>query len=200
MKKLMTLSIAILLTTACGQSFPLPAKNILKPLKTRLSTQTFSQANFPQQWLGEWSGECHSTARTGNTPQRFDMSLTIKTLEEDKRWEWTTVYKGDNLNQVRNYELQAINPSKGHYAIDEKNGIILDNFLLKSNTFVDQFSVGQSNISVKHKILENNTMEVSFAIFSIQPIRKSAAGNNKVNSFGLQNYQECTLKTQNNSR
>lgn len=123
------------------------------------------------------------------------MNLTVKPLpNKPTAWTWIIEYSGKNLSQTRSYEMQQQNARQGHYVVDEKNGIFLDTFWVGERTLLEQFAVGDSNLTVKHRLLDNNQMEVEFMIFGRTTIRDSAAGTNEVQSYGLQTYQQCLLK------
>jgi len=174
------------------------SENNITPIFPNTSTvNSFSAASnsFLTDWYGEWSGNCnlYSPGKTG-AQDKFTMKLNISADTKNKRWNWQIIYKSPKINQVRDYFLIPVNPSAGHYAVDENNGIILDSFILNKNTILEQFSVDNSNITVKHQLIDRNNLKVEFITFSNQQIRESGAQGYNVNSFKLLNYQDCSLQ------
>lgn len=161
-----------------------------------LSKTSSSNLNlsFPQDWIGNWKGSC-KMFQSQNKEETFNMNLIVQKLEgKANKWLWQIEYKSPTINQIRKYELQTVNEKNGHFIIDEKNGIVLDTFLYKNNTMLEQFTVGTSNLTVKHQLVDKNNMNIEFIIFSNDSIRKTGSGENIVNSYQLLNYQDCKLK------
>lgn len=149
---------------------------------------------FPLDWNGTWKGSCQSFS-PGRTNDPFEMGLSVQPLvNQPTIWKWVIEYKGKDFQQTRNYELKQQDMKPGHYVVDEKNGIFLDNFWVGERVLLEQFSVGSSFLTIKHRLIEHNQMEVEFMIFGQQPMRQSAAGENQVKSYPLQTYQQCLLK------
>lgn len=191
----------LLWVTGCGSTQPLvsgpapvaPAVLTAQRASTPAAPATAPQ-RFPADWSGTWKGSCQSVS-PGKTNDPFNMNLTVKPLpNKPTAWTWIIEYSGKNLSQTRSYEMQQQNARQGHYVVDEKNGIFLDTFWVGERTLLEQFAVGDSNLTVKHRLLDNNQMEVEFMIFGRTTIRDSAAGTNEVQSYGLQTYQQCLLK------
>ncbi|MEM9544536.1 MAG: hypothetical protein AAGA77_01115 [Bacteroidota bacterium] len=84
---------------------------------------------FPEDWLGDWSGELEIYDVTG-PKQTVPMSLQISNTDTSGVYNWVLVYGKDSLADKRNYVLKEIDKSKGHYMIDEKNGILLDSYFI----------------------------------------------------------------------
>ncbi|MFN8577605.1 MAG: hypothetical protein U0354_12180 [Candidatus Sericytochromatia bacterium] len=59
---------------------------------------------------------------------------------------------------------------------------------------LEQFTVGTSNLTVKHQLIDKNNMNIKFIIFSNKSIRKTGSGENIVNSYQELNYQDCKLQ------
>lgn len=159
----------------------------------RLQAQSEDTLRFPQDWEGHWRGDCRALGPGGQ--QRFapfEMELNIAHLE-DARWQWEITYRGEQLNQVRRYELEVIDAAQGHYLIDEKNGILLDHFTVGGHLLMEQFTVNQSHITGRHE-LRKGVLEVELSTFSRQPLRQSGSGQNRVNSYPLLTLQRCQLQ------
>jgi len=95
--------------------------------------------SFPETWAGIYQGSLAIYTAMG-LQQSVPMELEIAPIEKTDRWTWAITYGQDSLASRRSYELVIIDPTKGHYQIDEKNSIVLDAYL-RGEIFVSRFSV-----------------------------------------------------------
>lgn len=102
---------------------------------------------FPHTWQGIWQGELNIYQASGAT-QSIPMELHILPLENSDRFSWAIIYGEDKEAGKRPYELMVVDAEKGHYAIDEKNSIILDSYLIH-DTFISRFEVQNNLLSTK---------------------------------------------------
>lgn len=184
------------LLTGCQQPLPLQAAARPPALLVQQQSPTTSQSlRFPQDWQGEWLGPCRALSAGGQEKfAPFEMGLRIQPQAPDL-WQWRISYRGESLNQVRDYTLQTVDAAQGHYLIDENNGILLDHFVITPDLFVEQFSIGQSTIVGRHH-LQGQSLKVELSTFGRQPLRETAAGEHQVQSYPLLTHQTCTLTRQ----
>ncbi len=78
------------------------------------------------------------------------MELHVHPIEGSDRWTWTIVYGEGEKRAPREYELLALDPEKGLYEVDEKNGILLKGYVIH-NAFYGLFSVQGSLILDKYE-------------------------------------------------
>jgi len=71
----------------------------------------------------------------------------------------------------RDYELNIVDSTKGHYLVDEKNSIFLDAFVL-GNNLVSTFKVGENYLLSSYE-LDGNEMIFTVNFFSNKVIRKT---------------------------
>lgn len=116
-------------------------------------------ANFPETWAGIYQGTLDIYNATG-LQQSVAMELEIAPIDSTDRWIWAITYGPDSVAGRRSYELVIVDPTKGHYQIDEKNSIILDAFL-KGNFFVSRFSVMRNLLDCTY---EKSGDEIIFTI------------------------------------
>lgn len=90
--------------------------------------------SFPQAWEGEWTGDLVISTGVGEA-QRIPMILRILPVEGEERHTFTIVYGEDTPENTRPYFIQAVDGGKGHYEVDEANGIILDDFLINGKLY-----------------------------------------------------------------
>lgn len=158
---------------------------------TLLQAQTVSE--FPKTWLGHWEGEL-SWYAGGNAPKKVKMQLKIQPADTAGHYTWQLIY-GDQAEDNRPYILKPIDASKGHWVIDERNGIVLDQFLI-GPVFSGAFTVMGSTI-VNNYQLEKDRLIVEFYSLVAKPIRQSGEGTQEsptVDSYAVRSYQKAILK------
>jgi len=163
--------------------------------KTTKNTKPFLPV-FPDDWLGGWEGELDIYNATGKV-----MTVPMQCWHQkrsDGAYDWHLVYGTGDKQDVRAYELKKINPAKGHYQIDEKNGILIDAFVLHDR-LVSTFGV-MENVIQTHYIIEKGQM--TFEVYMHNQKEISTTGDTiiqgdtipLVNSFHNQVYQRAVLK------
>lgn len=160
---------------------------------------SFAQADepsFPAKWEGEWTGDLIISTGAGEA-QRIPMILRILPLEGG-RHTFTLVYGEDTPENTRPYWLQAVDASKGHYEVDEDNGIILDDFLI-NGVLYSRFEVMGSLLLTT---LEERDGQLIYEIISgpMEPIRTTGdtiiAGEDipPVKGYGINVQQRAVLR------
>lgn len=162
----MRLTILLLLSTL----FYSCHKNVQEITQAPLSEEILVKKSkkFPQYWLGYWEGELNIYNHTGRT-MTIPMALDNATTDNDSIWTWAIIYGEDTISGRRDYELNIVDVSKGHYVVDEKNSIFLDAFLL-DNSLVSTFNVGGSIIQSSYE-LDGNEMLFSIQMYNDKEIR-----------------------------
>lgn len=158
---------------------------------TLLQAQSVSE--FPKTWLGHWEGELSWYAGS-NAPKKVKMQLKIQPADTVGHYTWQLIY-GDQAEDNRPYILKPIDASKGHWVIDERNGIVLDQFLI-GQVFSGAFTVMGSTI-VNNYQLEKDRLLVEFYSLPAKPIRQSGEGTQEsptVDSYAVRSYQKAILK------
>lgn len=161
---------------------------------TRTSGES-NVASFPESWLGRWRGEVYVHGPSG--PQvAFTKELEITRTDDPSRFKWTILYDGDAGRQIRPYELVVRDPERGHFAIDEKNGIVLEASFL-GGALYSWFTVGRSRLLVREELHYAGTADeaMSFEIIS-GPSRGKTTGTDRtpVESFLATSVQRATLR------
>ncbi len=175
------------LTPASGHSPALAQTQLLNASSTR------SSFRFPEDWQGVWRGNCSNTGPGGKqTYAPVQMNLTILP-QNNQRWQWKIEYISSE-KQVRDYLLKPVDAAKGHWLIDENNGILLDNFSINGGLILEAFTVGKTLIHGRHQRLDGNLLKVELSSYSLQGDRKSGAEPYPVSSLKLLSLQDCDLK------
>jgi len=157
-----------------------------------MSLPGYSQTDsFPHSWKGNWKGELFWYQGAGKEPKKVMMQLRIDKL--DSNYTWQLIY-GDNGSDVRPYKLLPVDTAKGHWRIDENNGIIIDMYWL-AGRLSGAFTVGQATIVTSYR-LEEDKLVAEFYNISAKPVSTTGQGTTEsptVNSYGLRSYQRAAL-------
>ena len=146
-----------LMILACGSKSTQKAMTKVSQIEQR--KDTIVEYLFPEDWLGIWSGTLEIYNQKGVT-QSLEMGLEIEKTDTVDVYDWTIIYGSDSTAQRREYQLIAIDTSKGHYMIDEKNGIFLDGYHMH-DAFVSVFEVMDNTLVIAY---ERNMQEMNFTV------------------------------------
>jgi hypothetical protein len=166
----------------------------MNKLLASMSILCFCTALFaeklPLAWTGTWSGPCLSDNTMGLAPEH-GMTLTIKPIAETPHFDFHIQYTGE---PVRRYELQLVNEKEGHYIVDEKNGIILDDFY-KQGSLNSMFLIN-GRIFQSQWTLNGGVMNVRQTAYDGVNSRNSGGANSipAVLSFNILISEKCELK------
>ena len=155
------------------------------------------EKEFPAGWAGHWKGELHWYRSGKAEPQKVNMELIIRSLDSAGVYTWQIIY-GNAATDNRPYLLLPKDTAAGHYQIDERNGIVLDQFRT-GNRFSGAFTVGATTIlNSYHR--EGPDLVVEFYSLGAKPLNSSGAGTEespKVDSYRLSGYQKAVLRKTN---
>ena len=125
-------------------------------------------------------------------PQQVKMQLIIKPADSAGTFTWQIIY-GDKGEDNRPYILKPTDTAKGHWQIDERNGIIIDQYFI-GNRFTSAFSVQSTTIVDSYWREKENLVAEFYGL--TKPINKTGAGTDdspKVDSYGTKSYQRAVL-------
>ena len=144
---------------------------------------------LPADWHGRWSGTLKITSAAGEATET-PMEMVIEPLKDSKNYRWKIVY---GKGPARNYELVP-QEKAGHFVIDEKNGLLIDAWLVGSTVY-SQFQVGDSLIPVRYE-LGRDTLRFSLTVSSTKDPRttKLTAGKFEAKAFKLEAVHVADLK------
>jgi hypothetical protein len=155
---------------------------------------SFSQTSFPKSFLGHWEGTLHWYQTGKATPQKVKMQLIIQPTDSANTYTWQIIY-GDKGQDNRPYLLKPVDTVKGHWQIDERNGIILDQYFI-GNRFTSAFTV-QSTTIVDSYWREGNNLIAEFYGLTAKPVGTTGEGTDdspKVDSYGTKSYQRAVMR------
>ncbi len=149
--------------------------------------------DFPAGWVGNWKGELKWFRAGKPEPQKVSMELRIHPGDSSGHYTWGIIY-GSASEDNRPYILMPKDSAAGHWVIDERNGILLDQFRV-GNTFSGAFTV-QNNTIVNSYRLDNDQLVVEFYSISAKPLSVTGNGTQdspRVDSYRVGSYQKAVL-------
>ena len=148
---------------------------------------------FPNNFIGKWQGKIQWYSN-GKFKMEFTMRLNVKPTDSAGKYTWQIIY-GDDKKDNRPYFLRAVDTSKGHWVVDENDGIKIDTYIAGNNAN-SAFTVGNSTI-VDNYSVSGNTMSVEFFTILLKEPIKSGQGTEDVpfvDSYKVVSFQKGELK------
>lgn len=153
-----------------------------------------AQSNsFPESWIGNWKGELRWYKTGKAEPQKVNMELHIQPGDSTGIYTWQIIY-GSAAEDNRPYLLKPKDTAVGHWQIDERNGIVLDQFWV-GNRFCGAFTV-QNNTIINNYQLVNGKLEIEFYSVGAKPLATTGSGTEdspKVDSYRIGSFQKAVL-------
>ncbi|MGN6420236.1 MAG: hypothetical protein ACTHMC_22200 [Pseudobacter sp.] len=154
-----------------------------------------AQPKFPGNFIGHWYGKLNWYSYGAANPRIVDMELHIQPSRDSiDQYIWHIIY-GKPSEDSRPYLLKAIDTAKGHWVIDEVNGIRLDQYW-KGGKLAGAFTVSGNTI-VNSYWMENDELHLEFFSYPVKAITTSGNGTEespKVDSYHIRSYQQAVLK------
>lgn len=155
-----------------------------------------AQENFPADWAGHWKGTLQIYP-AGNAPVRtVNMELKIEKTDSVNQYQWQITY-GDPGQDNRPYLLKAVDTAKGHWVIDERNSIVLDQYWL-GGQLTGAFSLSGVKI-ISRYWMENGRLNFEITSLSMKPVSTTGQGTEEipqVDSYRVTVYQRARLERQ----
>jgi hypothetical protein len=148
--------------------------------------------DFPASFIGHWKGTLQWMV-VGKIKQSFTMQLIVKPTDSIGQYTWQIIY-GDSAIDNRPYVLKPIDTAKGHWAIDETDGIVLDSYVFGSS-IKGAFTV-MNNTVVDSYTVDKNTMRVEFLSINLNKKNTTGKGTDEVpfvDSYAVKSAQTGTL-------
>lgn len=130
------------------------------------------------------------------------MELIIAPTDAPDRFDWTIVYadsSGAVPRQERKYQLIVRNAATGEFAIDERNGIVIESRFLHGALY-GHFLVQGTRITTREKLegigTADERIEVEMLITRDEPAARSggAEGVPEVQSWAPRSIQQASLR------
>jgi hypothetical protein len=152
--------------------------------------QKASVASF----VGHWSGTLYWHQTGKGEPQKVKMQLIVRPTDTANVYTWQIIY-GDKGQDNRPYLLRPVDTAKGHWQIDERNGIVIDQYFT-GGRFASAFTVQTTTIMDAYW-REGKNLVAEFYALSAAPVSTTGLGTDEspaVKSFSLKSYQRAVLK------
>ena len=150
---------------------------------------------FNEDWSGQWVGSCNANNyNTDNPVAPYQMNLTISEVDS-KTLSWSIQYPPQS---VRRYQLKQQADILGHYVLDEKNGILIDQFY--SDNVLRELYLVNGRFFTGVSIKTGDVLIVEHTSFWSNPLRTTSLedGSFPVKSFALRDHTKCILNKKKN--
>lgn len=160
-----------------------------------MGTIAQDQIAFPASFIGHWQGTLNWYTEGSAIPKPIPMELHIQPSKDSAgHYSWHIIY-GKATEDNRPYLLKPVDTAKGHWVIDEVNGILLDQYW-RGDKFSGAFTVGGTTI-VNSYWLENGNLSLEFFSYPAKPVATTGHGTEdspKVDSYHIRSYQKAVLR------
>jgi hypothetical protein len=149
---------------------------------------------FPHGFTGHWKGKLNWVV-TGQPTRQFTMQLKIREMADTAGVYYWHISYGDSVKDERPYILRPGDQSKGHWVIDEANGIILDQYVF-DNCLQGSFTV-MNNTIINNYCLDKGKMNVEFFTIKLGDKKTSGMDSDEsplVDSYRMAGYQYGILE------
>ena len=156
-------------------------------------SSAFSQ-DFPGKFIGHWEGDLHWYQTGQRQPQIVKMQLMVQPADTAGHYNWQLIY-GSKSEDSRPYILKPVDTARGHWLIDERNGIVLDQYWT-GNRLSGAFTVQGSTI-VNSYWLEEDRLMIEFFSIGAQSVNKSGGTSEEVpvvESYAIKSFQKAVLR------
>lgn len=165
---------------------------------TFLSAQKVENSDFPAGWAGTWHGTLEIFNGSGKV-QSVPMWVELHPIDTSStgRYTFGLVY-GSKEQDWRPYELVPVEPQRGVWKVDEKNGITMESYLYGPKLLC-WFTVQNNRILCTY---EKQGDDMIFEVYSGMETAVSTTGNGthngeaipEVKTFPFSVFQRAVLK------
>jgi len=149
---------------------------------------------FPDDFFGRYAGTLQIHTQRGS--QEVPMEFHLMDTDSLGAYQYTLVYGAGDNRQERTYVLLAEDPDHGAYALDERNGIVLDNTFYENKLYA-LFEV-QGNLLTTFITLEEDhaLFEIVFANKTLARETYAVQDSVQVLSYPISTIQKAVLQKQ----
>lgn len=144
-----------------------------------------SGAQILKDWHGEWHGMMEMY-KNGQKADTVEVLLTIKPIN-DSTLTWRTEYKSVKQPMTKDYTMKIVDVSKGVYATDEGEGVLLETYLI-DHTLYNVFEVEGIMLTATYRLMGN---EIVFEVTSGKKGKIVAGG---VTNYSVNYLQKVHFK------
>jgi hypothetical protein len=161
--------------------------------------QDVEPATLPRDWTGVWEGDCSLTPPFEGVAD-FKARLDIEPFSGRRGYAWTLdyLYADPARKESRIYSLVPVPDSaRGHFILDEQNGLLIDSFFDKS-VLRSAYVINGRLYEFSYR-LSGDLMIIESPYYREAPVRESClsgAASLCAKSLQLLGVQACTLARQ----
>lgn len=184
-------AVALLCAASCT---PAPRARDDMPSRDALDAIAQAPASFPGDWLGCWHGPLEILGPRASAGE-VTMELTVEATDDPARYRWTVVYEDASERQVRAYELVVRDAAEGRFAIDERNGVVLEARMI-AGVLRSWFTIAGVHITTREQLVrdaDGPRIEVEI-VSSSDRDTVSTGPNGEVLSLAPVSVQRATLR------
>ena len=165
-----------------------------------------------EDWYGTWQGAAASVRPGGQVTGEYTMGLEIGPSSPKPEgslpvYTWKITYTQEGQTQSRDYLLRVAadesgKPLPGHFILDQRNGTLVDQFLIGQTIQGHFVVVSRERVQILHARYElishegKPAIEVEIASYDGNEARRSPQGDGGVESRRLERIQRAVLLKQ----
>lgn len=161
------------------------------------SQNTHHLKSFKNDFVGTWEGAL-VIYKDGQNIDSVSMAIGCHPVDSLNGFDWTIRYNTSKIIDERRYFLKIIDIDKGHFVMDERNGIYIDTYYA-GGTLISAFDVMGNMIHTHtYRIGEILVFELTFHPLDA-PISSGGSEDNPgqeipvVNAYPMSTYQRAFL-------
>jgi hypothetical protein len=204
------LTLVFLVILALGGSVARSQQQAAMPA-TNPAPPSTRPASLPDGWIGTWQGDVQVVVPGDQVTGAFTMTLEITPAADQPAgglpvYTWSITYQQGDQQQRRDYLLRLATDAAGavvpgHFVLDQKNGILVDQFLV-GRMMQGHFIVNSGGLlQILHARYElvadeagNPAMEMEIATYDGNESRRSTVEQGGVESRRLVRVQKGVLE------
>lgn len=147
------------------------------------SRATMAQS-FPDQVTGTWTGVMHMY-KDGQKRDSVTIRFTVR-ASSPNAWSWKTEYLSDKMPMTKDYTLKLVNEATKTYALDEGDGVVLNDYLFGNKLY---------SVFETHEVMLTSSYELrgDELIFEVTSGKK-VAGSKDISNYSVQHLQRAVLR------
>jgi len=154
-------------------------------------------AAFPDAWIGHWEGTLVTLRPPDSVRNRIPISLEIARERSGDAYTWRTIFNADTVGGLRPYRLLVEDAARGLFAVDERNGVVLDETYI-GGVLTSVFRV-QTRVLESRYSLRGDTLTHELSWWEAAPTRTvrgsgaNAEGGGEITSYRVLGMQRATF-------
>jgi hypothetical protein len=150
---------------------------------------------LPASFTGAFDGTLKVYSADGKLAQEVPMRIEVEPGEPGGAQPFRLIYGDPTTASPRDYEMTPVAGSANHFVHDEKNGILLDTYLVGESLY-SQFEISGVRIDSRFRLEGDDLVSemVTFGVTAERDSRPSGDSTTVVRSYPLRGVQLARLK------